>query len=97
MLHQARAGSMLGAGIRANILRASSSESWLCQSWSVAVKRSSTWGTKRRAAKSIGRCTWESDSPEGARFGSRLQKLVKRIFPVKTACGATRSRHDWIA
>jgi hypothetical protein len=48
--------------------------------------------TKRRVARLVGRCTWESDSPEGARFVSRLQKLVRRIFPVRTACEVTRSR-----
>lgn len=33
----------------------------------------------------VGRCAWESDSPESARFVSRLQKLVRRIFLVGTA------------
>lgn len=63
--------------------------SLLRRSWSIAVKRGST----RELTEVIGRgrlctgkvarlsrCARESDTPEGARFGSRLQKLVRRIF-----------------
>jgi len=45
----------------------------------------------REAARRRGRAR-ESDSPEGARLVSRLQKLVRRIFPVDPARGATRGR-----
>lgn len=48
--------------------------------------------TKRGVARPTGRCNRKLDSPEGARFESRLQKLVRCIFLVRTACGATRGR-----
>jgi len=52
--------------------------------------------TKPGAVKPVRPCTRESDSPEGTRLVSRLQKLVRRIFLVKAACEATRSHHGRI-
>jgi len=78
MLYQDRAGSLLGASIRAYTLVPASAgrgyaEAGASPSSEVppeepleAIGRRRL-STKRWAARSVRRCTWESDSPEGAR------------------------------
>jgi len=51
--------------------------------------RSRSYSTSRERLKGLDRACRESDSPEGARFESRLQKLVRHIFLVDSH-GVTR-------
>jgi hypothetical protein len=90
------------ASVRASALNARSGVSLLSRSWSVAVKRGFTRGAAgghwprvaqhharvarlRRVRSGVGQS-------RGCSFVSRLQKLVRRIFPVGAACEATRGR-----
>jgi len=105
MLHQDRAGSTLGLalGLRswspvpasrgyaeAGVLPSSKLHPRSCRRFSPTADPH-----QRKVPEGfVQRCARESDSPDGARFESRLQKLVRRIFLVKTAHEATRSRND---
>lgn len=75
----------------------------LCRSWSIVVKRSSIRGfagghwpkadRHQARGRKVCRAVYsEIGQSRGARFESRLQKLVKCIFLVRTACEATRNR-----
>jgi len=107
MLHQDRAGSALGlaSGLwswssvpasrrdaEAGVLPSSKLYPWSCRRLLPKADSHQAKGRKARRAVRAGIGQFRL----GARFGSRLQKLVRRIFLVKTAREATRGCSDWI-
>jgi len=100
-LRQACAGSITGlaSGLRRCVLARR------CRCYAEAGASPSSEALPEEVPEVIGRgwlgiedaarhsgCARESDSSEGARLRSRLQKLVRRIFLVGAACEATRGR-----
>jgi len=108
MLHQDCAGSSFRVGIRATAHMSPSASRGYAEAGASPSSEASSedlpeaigrrWiSTKRGAARPVGWCARKSDSPEGARFVSRLQKLVRRIFLARPPCEATRRRNGRIA